>query len=99
MQNDIKAKLVRRLGDLMIAIYVALLVISILIDDWPISNDLPTLGTLTVCSLVILAALEHKYSGTPRKQSDPKQYILAGALGVLIIVVAILLKDVLDTIP
>ncbi len=99
MQNDVKAKLVRRLSALMFAIYVALFVISILIDDWPISNELPSLGTLTVCSLVILAALEQRYSGTSRKQSNPKQLILAGALGVFIIMVAILLKDFLDTIP
>ncbi len=99
MQNDVKAKLVRRLSTLMIAIYVTLLVISILIDDWPISNELPTLGTLTISSLVILAALEQRYSGTSRKQSNPRQLILAGALGALIVVVAILLKDLLDMIP
>lgn len=83
------------LSNLVIAIHVIMLVALILFDDWLPPSTFSILVTLTACSLVILATLEQKYSGVPRKRANAKQMILAGTLGVLIIVAAILLKDFL----
>lgn len=96
MQNDRMAKVVHLLSNLVIAINVTVLVALILLDIRLPLNTTSVLITLTTLSLVILAALEQKYTRTPRKQTDPKQMILAGTLGALIILAAILLKNFLD---
>ena len=95
MQNERKAEIAHLLSNLVITIHVIVLIALILFDDWLPSSTFSILVTLTACSLVILAALEQKYSGVPRKRANAKQMIFAGALGVLIIVAAILLKDFL----
>lgn len=95
MQNDHMAKMVHLLSNLVIAINVTVLVALILLDIRLPLNTSSVLIALTTLSLVILAALEQKYSGVPRKRANAKQMIFAGVLGVLIIVAAILLKDFL----
>lgn len=95
MQNERKAGIAHLLRNLVIAIHVIVLIALILFGDWLPSSTFSILVTLTACSLAILAALEQKYSGVQRKRANAKQMILAGALGALIIVAAILLKDFL----
>ena len=98
MRDDIKAERMRKARNLVVWLHIALVVTSILLEERLGAGTFAIFVTLTTCSLVALTALQRKYSDGENERATPKQMALAAGLGILVVVAAILLKNLLHAI-
>lgn len=98
MRDDIKAERMRKARNLVVWLHIAIVVTSILLEERLGAGTFAILVALTTCSFVALTALQRKYSDGENERATPKQMALAAGLGILVVVAAILLKNLLHAI-
>ncbi len=97
MRDDIKAEKARKARGLVVWLHITILVTLIVLEERLDAGMFTIFVTLTTCSLVA-PALQRKYSDGENERATPKQMALAAGLGILVVVAAILLKNLLHAI-
>lgn len=98
MRNDIKAERIRKARNLVVWLHIAIVVTLIVLEERLSAGTFVIFVTLTTCSLAVLTALQRKYSDGEDERATPRQMALAAGLGILVVVAAVLLKNLLHAI-
>ncbi|WP_276675373.1 hypothetical protein [Collinsella stercoris] len=98
MRDDIKAEKARKERGLVVWLHITILVTLIVLEERLDAGMFTIFVALTTCSFVALTALQRKYSDGENERATPKQMALAAGLGILVVVAAILLKNLLHAI-
>ena len=88
----------RKARNLVVWLHITILVTFIVLEERLDAGTFAIFVALTTCSLAALTALQRKYSDGEDERATPRQMVLAAGLGVLVVVAAILLKNLLHAI-